>query len=152
MAQMMGMPQPQQPKREKFTLHIGNLSDDIYDTELFQIFKTKGYQISSVKVVFNRETKQHCGFGYINFYQPEEQARCLKEMNNAKLGNKQIKLSYLMKNKETSFSPDANLIIRNLPKELQQSQLMDLFKSYGNILSCKLEVDNRGESKGYGYV
>jgi len=121
---MMGMQQAPKPKREQFTLHIGNLSDDIYDSELFQIFKNKGYQISSVKVVFNRDTKQHCGFGYINFYQREEQDRCLKEMNNAKVGTKQIKLSYV-RNKNSNFSPDANLIIRNLPKEVQQSELME---------------------------
>jgi polyadenylate-binding protein len=29
---------------------------------------------------------------------------------------------------------------------------MALFKEHGKIISCKLETDTKGESKGYGYV
>lgn len=86
---MGGMPGGlQAPKKDRITLYVGSLSDNVYDTELFQFFKHKGYQIMSVKVVFNKETKQHAGFGYINFYSQDEADRCLTEMNNVKLGNK----------------------------------------------------------------
>jgi len=42
--------------------------------------------------------------------------------------------------------------VRNLPKETDQKQLNDLFKQFGNIKSCKLEVYANGESRGFGYV
>ena len=57
-----------------------------------------------------------------------------------------------MRSKDVTLSPDANLIVRNLSKEIDQSQLMTMFKEFGKIVSCKLETDNKGESKGYGYV
>lgn len=147
----MQMAQPAQPRKDKISLHVGNLSDNVYDTELYQFFKNNGYSISSAKVVFNKETKQHAGFGYINFFTQDEADRCLDSMNNVKLGNKQIMLSKI-RSKDNAVPSDANLIVRNLPKEVDQAELMNLFKQFGKVVSCKLEVDRNGESKGYGYV
>lgn len=132
-------------------MYIGNLPDNVYDTDIYQFFKHAGYQIGSSKVIFNKDTKQHEGFGYINFFTPEEAERCLREMNNAKLRNKQIILSHV-RPKDSTFNADANIIVRNLPKELLQQDLMTLFSPFGRILSCKLETDSKGESKGFGYV
>jgi RNA recognition motif-containing protein len=56
----MGMPLPGAPpqkRQEKFSLYVGNLSDNVYDTELFQFFKHQGFLIAGAKVVFNKETK-----------------------------------------------------------------------------------------------
>jgi polyadenylate-binding protein len=42
--------------------------------------------------------------------------------------------------------------VRNLPKDLDQKQLMELFQEFGKIGSCKLEVFADGKSRGFGYV
>lgn len=42
--------------------------------------------------------------------------------------------------------------MRNLAKEITQKDLQTLFQGFGHIKSCKLEVFNNGESRGFGYV
>lgn len=44
-------------------------------------------------------------------------------------------------------------MVRNLPQEnFSQQDLYNLFKEFGKVISCKLEVSVDGSSKGFGYV
>ena len=45
------------------------------------------------------------------------------------------------------------LIVLNLPRHLSEDELAKLFKTYGNIRSCHLVMDEKtGTSKGFGFV
>ena len=70
------------------------------------------------------KTKQSKGFGYVNFHNKEEADRCLNTLNNAKFGNKQILLS---KKKSKDFDSKANIVVKNLPKEIDQQELYKTF-------------------------
>ena len=72
-------------------------------------------------------------------------------MNNAVIDGKQIVLSK-KENKDFVFDSKANVLVRNLPKEMDQKGLSDLFSKYCTIKSCKLEVFQDGESRCFGYV
>ena len=58
----------------------------------------------------------------------------------------------LSRKKDTDFEPNANILVRNLPKEYSQDQLNELFKEFGEIYSCKLDINSDGSSKMQGYV
>ena len=45
-----------------------------------------------------------------------------------------------------------NLLIKNLDSTVTTKDLNIIFSQYGEIASCKLEYDQEGKSKGYGYV
>lgn len=51
-----------------------------------------------------------------------------------------------------NFDPNANLIIKNLETYLSEVHIIEKFKPYGEILSCKLVRDSQGESKCYAYL
>jgi len=152
---MKGFPQNgQQPIQKKdraptHSLYIGNLSNKTYDLDLYKFFTSKGYKVQSAKVMFQQETSRSKGFGYLNFNDQEEAERCLSEMNNAVIDSKAIVLN---KKKDSDFDTKANLIVKNLPKEMTQKELNELFTQFGQIGSCKLETFQDGQSRCFGYV
>ena len=45
-----------------------------------------------------------------------------------------------------------NVFIKNLPEELDESKLTELFEKYGQITSLKIMKGDDGKSKGFGFV
>ena len=45
-----------------------------------------------------------------------------------------------------------NLLIKNLDTKMSQKELYDIFLKYGDIKSGKIEYDENGISKGFGYI
>lgn len=45
-----------------------------------------------------------------------------------------------------------NVFIKNLDKKIQLKDLYDTFSVFGNILSCKIQLDEHGNSKGFGFI
>jgi len=45
------------------------------------------------------------------------------------------------------------LIVLNLPRDLSEDDLAELFKAHGDIKACNLVMDDKtGTSKGFGFV
>lgn len=136
------------------SLHVGNLpKDSFYDLDLYKYFSTKGYKLRKAKVVLDRKTSKSYGYGYLTFNIEEEALRCLKEMNNASINGHQIVLS--MKQKKDDFKSldeKANILVKNIDKEVKQGELYELFSQFGAIQSCKLESYTDGSSRGFAYI
>jgi polyadenylate-binding protein len=45
-----------------------------------------------------------------------------------------------------------NVFIKNLDPQITHKELHDTFSIFGNILSCKVVMDENGNSLGYGFV
>lgn len=45
-----------------------------------------------------------------------------------------------------------NVFIKNLDAFIDNKALYELFAAYGNVLSCKVATDGKGQLKGFGYV
>lgn len=56
-------------------------------------------------------------------------------------------------NSKKTGPPGANLFVFHLPNEHKDSDLMELFSAYGNVISARVMTEPRtGKSKGFGFV
>ncbi len=53
---------------------------------------------------------------------------------------------------ESIKDPTKSLIVKNLPSYVTSKDFYKMFEEFGEIVSSKLEVDQLGNSKNYGFV
>jgi polyadenylate-binding protein len=126
------------------TVYLGDLDIDTTERQLTAYFDS--INIATMKIV----KQPHSSYAHVTF-ESAELARCFLEMAIMKLGNNKI-VRVMPFNQPNNFEPDANLIIKNLELYLNESDIIKKFKRFGQILSCKLVRDERGESKCYAYL
>ncbi|GFE53827.1 RNA binding protein protein [Babesia ovis] len=78
-------------------LFISNVDPEITQDAIdYLIHYIHGPLTSSTKLVKDRYTQRHRGYGYIRFSTPEIATRTLLSLNGARLGNRQIVLSEVL--------------------------------------------------------
>ncbi|EDO15685.1 hypothetical protein Kpol_1008p23 [Vanderwaltozyma polyspora DSM 70294] len=130
-------------------LFIGNLSLDVNEEKLKQVFK-KFPSLVSVKICTNSTTKESLGYGYLNFGDKEDAEKATEEFNYINLFGNEVKIMPSLRNSFYRKNIGTNLFFCNLPldnKELTTRRFYDTFKKYGKILSCKLD-----KRKNIGFV
>jgi len=58
-------------------LYVGNLSSAITDDRLQELFSNKGFQLSSARVICDREGGRSRGFGFVEMASREDAERAI---------------------------------------------------------------------------
>ena len=60
----------------------------------------------------------------------------------------------MKQNKESfkNLNEKANILVKNIDKDVKQGDLFSLFSEFGAIQSCKLESYPDGSSRGFAYI
>jgi polyadenylate-binding protein len=56
------------------------------------------------------------------------------------------------RDKTLRLSGVGNVFIKNLNKNIKSKDLLDVFIEFGKISSCHITIDDKGISKGYGFI
>ncbi len=151
-----GSHQNKQQRKQKMnelpSLYVSNLpKENFFDLDFYKFFTSKGYKVKKAKIVIDSKTNKSRGYGYLQFVLKEEAERCLNEMNNTTLNG--LALRIMFSSAEPKYNENANLLVKNIALDASQQEIFNLFKSYGNIISAKLETyPNSKDSRGFAYI
>jgi cold-inducible RNA-binding protein len=73
-------------------LYVGNLPYAITDQDLQQIFSNIG-QVTSARVIFDRETGRSKGFGFVEMSTEDEARKAISEYDNGDLEGRRLRVS-----------------------------------------------------------
>jgi len=129
------------------SLYVGDLDDSVNERSLFEKFSECG-SVAFVKICCDKITKQSLGYAYVNFQQPADAERALDTLNFELLANKPMRIMWSQRDPALRKSGVGNIFIKNLDKSIDHKAFYDTFSDFGNIISCKIMLDEFGKSKG----
>jgi polyadenylate-binding protein len=142
------------PVAAKTTLFVAELPTDMDDIEnaLYRHFGTIG-SIVSTKACRDMHTQRLLGHGYVNFQNQADAERALKQLNFSEIApGKPIRVAWSQRDPAARKMGAGNLFVKDLDDSVTQKILHDAFSALGTVTSCKLSLDEAGNSRHYGFV
>lgn len=137
-------------EENKTNLIINYLPQTYTDEEMFSLFSTIG-KVVNCKIIRDKSTGYSYGFGFVEYSEPSEAMNAISSLNGCEIGNKRLKVALARPPGEDTKG--ANLYVKNVPKNYDETALRDIFAPYGNIIQCRILTDQiTGVSKGVAFV
>lgn len=153
--------------RAQFTnLYIKNLDLEVTQEEFEELFARFG-TVTSAIVAIDEEGNSK-GFGFVNYEKHDEAQKAVDELHDSEFHGKTLFVARAQKKAEReeelrksyeqakleklSKYQGVNLYIKNLEDDLDDDKLRTEFEPFGTVTSCKVMKDDKGVSKGFGFV
>ncbi|XP_010546929.1 PREDICTED: polyadenylate-binding protein RBP45B [Tarenaya hassleriana] len=138
------------------TLWIGDLQYWMDENFLFNCFAHTG-EVSSVKVIRNKQTQQIEGYGFLEFVSRAAAERVLQTYNGTPIPSfpdQLFRLNWASSGEKRDDSPDFTIFVGDLAADVTDYILLETFRArYPSVKGGKVVIDRvTGRTKGYGFV
>ncbi|KAF5330894.1 hypothetical protein D9619_005635 [Psilocybe cf. subviscida] len=153
--------------KAQFTnLYVKNIDPELSQEDFEKLF-TKFGNVTSALISVDDEGKSK-GFGFVNFENHEEAQQAVDALHDSEINGRKLFVSRAQKKSEReeelrrsyeqakmekmSKYQGVNLYIKNLEDDVDDDKLRAEFEVFGSVTSCKVMRDEKGTSKGFGFV
>jgi len=147
-------------------IFVKNVPKTIDDDKFNELFSKFGKITSAV--LMKEDNGSSKGFGFINYDSHEEADAAIQELNGKEIeglqlyvgraqkkGERERELKDMfekLKRERMSKYQGVNLYVKNLEETVDDAKLRQEFSQIGTITSAKVMKDDKGASKGFGFV
>ncbi|RRT36575.1 hypothetical protein B296_00058764 [Ensete ventricosum] len=150
-----GEPFSEPPEEAK--LFVGNLPYDMDSEKLAQLFDKAGV-VEVAEVIYNRDTDQSRGFGFVTMSTVEEAEKAVEMFHRYDVNGRLLTVNKAAPRGtrvETTreFGPSFRVYVGNLPWQVDDGRLEQVFSEHGKVLEARVIYDREtGRSRGFGFV
>jgi len=153
----------------RFTnIYVKNFGDaNLSDEEFQQLFEPYGKIVSCV--IMKDDSGKSRGFGFVSYETHEAAKKAVDALNGSEVKTCKLYVARAQKKNERQaelrekyeklkmerlnrYQQGVNLYVKNLDDVINDERLHEEFSVYGNITSAKIMVDEKGNTKGFGFV
>ncbi|KAI3447525.1 hypothetical protein Pfo_004190 [Paulownia fortunei] len=151
----------------KYTnLYMKNLDTGFSEEVIKEKFSQYGKIVSLV--ISKDENGASRGFGFVNFENPDDAKCAVEALHGSQLGSKvlyvaraqkksereeMLRRQFEEKRKEQILKYQAsNVYVKNIDDDITDDELREHFSQCGTITSARIMQDDKGVSKGFGFV
>ncbi|KAM6594105.1 hypothetical protein CsatA_001808 [Cannabis sativa] len=113
----------------------------------------------SFNVIYNRETDQSRGFGFVTMSTVEEAENAVKMFNQYNLEGRLLTVNKASprgsrpERAPRAFEPAFRIYVGNLPWDFDNARLHEIFSEHGKVVDARVVFDREtGRSRGFGFV
>ena len=125
-------------------IFIKGIPPEIKPREVFELFNKYG-EIISIKLCED-EDGNLLGYGYINYYSLDSAESAIKDLNKKNIWGSVLEIEHFQKKNERLQTNLGNnsIYVKNIPDKINESDIKNLFKKFGDITWSKVLTDNNG--------
>ena len=149
---MFSQRDPSSRKSGVGNIFVKNIDKQVDNRELHELFRDYGMVLSSK--VARDVTGQSKGYGFVQFETDEEAKKAIDGVNGKEIRGKPVFVGPFVRRQERSTPGSAfcNVYVKNIPEEMSEEELKNLFEEHGPTTSVVVMKDDEGKSRGFGFV
>ncbi|KAK7302168.1 hypothetical protein RJT34_13049 [Clitoria ternatea] len=144
---------------EDAKLFVGNLPYDVDSQRLAMLFEQAG-TVEIAEVIYNRETDQSRGFGFVTMSTVKEAETAVEKLNRYEFDGRLLTVNKAsprgVRPERTPRNFESSSVaayVGNLPWDVDNSRLEQIFSEHGKVVSARIVYDREtGRSRGFGFV